>query len=63
MWFHGYSLEVGLSVWWTWGIQHTFGGAIYCEVTFERLAHNMVQTGMRYGMMLFITSEVMFFVL
>jgi len=64
MWFHGYSLGgwtltlggigvlLGMFVWWR---------DIIREATFEGWHTNMVQVGMRYGMMLFITSEVMFF--
>ena len=39
----------------------TYGGDITREATFEGWHTNMVQLGMRYGMMLFICSEVMFF--
>ena len=64
MYFHGY----------LWGFQvQTFGilGIIFCmflwwrdvvrEGTLEGRHTNIVQLGLRYGMLLFIASEVMFF--
>ena len=64
MWFHsysggGYALLTGMFtvmftmfVWWR---------DIVREATFEGQHTEMVQTGMRMGMILFIASEVMFF--
>jgi heme/copper-type cytochrome/quinol oxidase subunit 3 len=64
MWFHGYSLGgwtlafgglgvlFNMYVWWR---------DIIREASFEGWHTNLVQLGMRYGMMLFICSEVMFF--
>jgi len=64
MYFHGYtggglSLSIGLLtilfcmyVWWR---------DIVREATFEGWHTSMVQLGMRYGMILFIVSEIMFF--
>ena len=64
MWFHGYSLGGwtlafgGIGVLWN---MYTWWRDITREATFEGWHTNMVQVGMRYGMMLFICSEVMFF--
>ena len=40
-----------------------FGGEILLEGTFEGQHTEMVQYGLSMGMILFITSEVMFFLL
>ena len=64
MWFHGYSLGGWTLAFGGLGVlfnMYTWWRDITREATFEGWHTNMVQTGMRYGMMLFITSEVMFF--
>jgi len=65
MYFHGYNgggtlcslgitgIVYGMYVWWT---------DITREGTYEGHHTRVVQLGLRYGMMLFIVSEVMFFV-
>ena len=43
-------------------IQCLFGGEILSEATFQGHHTRTVQIGLRYGMLLFIVSEIMFFV-
>jgi cytochrome c oxidase subunit 3 len=64
MWFHGYSLGGWTLAFGGLGVlfnMYTWWRDITREATFEGWHTNMVQLGMRYGMMLFICSEVMFF--
>ena len=64
MWFHGYSLGGWTLAFGGSGVlftMYTWWRDIVREASFEGWRTNLVQLGMRYGMMLFICSEVMFF--
>jgi len=64
MWFHGYSLGGWTLAFGGSGVlftMYTWWRDIVREASFEGWHTNLVQLGMRYGMMLFICSEVMFF--
>lgn len=64
MWFHGYSLGGWTLAFGGSGVlftMYTWWRDIVREASYEGWHTNLVQLGMRYGMMLFICSEIMFF--